>query len=239
MARRPHRRKWRAPADAGKGGARTGTRGAGETGGRVGSSGAVVGGMGASSFIIRDHSHGQFLVYRSSAERRAQDRDDRCRDPRRRGRTASPPAADRRQSRRGVEGAPEARRRQDQDAGHRDLHAPVLDHDQLGLAAGAGARHPRQAEREQDPAGSDAGSRLRRRVRAHGRRCAAQASQGVQRPVREHGRGRRGRWYSRHDPDAARRLHGKERRPDPQGEGRDDLSRRHHVGGRRSRSPSC
>ena len=51
------------------------------------------------------------------------------------------------------------------------------------------------------------------------------------RPVREHGRGRRGGRYSRHDPDAPRDVHGKERRARPQGEGRHDLPRRHHERG--------
>ena len=46
--------------------------------------------------------------------------------------------------------------RQDQDARHRHLHASVLDDDQRRPAARAGARHPREAEREQGAAGRDA-----------------------------------------------------------------------------------
>jgi type IV pilus assembly protein PilC len=60
--------------------------------------------------------------------------------------------------------------------------------------------------------------------------------QGLQRPVRQHGRGRRGGRYPRYHPDAPGDVHGEERRPGAQGEGRDDLPRRHHGrGGLRDR----
>ena len=54
-----------------------------------------------------------------------------------------------------------------EDPRHRHLHAPVLDDDQLRPAAGAGARHSRQAEREQGAGRRDAPGRVRRRDRPH------------------------------------------------------------------------
>ena len=130
--------------------------------------------------------------------------------------------------------------RQDQDARHRHLHPSVLDDDQRRSAAGAGAQHSGDADREQGA-----------RRTSPGRSCST-SSRATPWPTR-----------SRKHPKAFTDLYvnmvaageaggildtilhaprdvpGKERRPRPQGEGRHDLPGRHHERGRRSPSRCC
>ena len=118
------------------------------------------------------------------------------------------------------------------DARHRDLHAPVLDDDQLGPAAGAGARHPRASR-----------ARTRRCRTSPGRWCST-SSPATRWPTRcaKHPKAFTDLYVNMvaageaggildtilHAP---RDVHGKERRAGAQGEGRHDLPGRHHERG--------
>ena len=178
-------------------------------------------------------------LYRAHAERRPQDGDDRCEHARGRRRAAPASTTERRQGRRGAQGRKKGGA-DDQDARHRHLHAAVLDDDQRRSAARAGARHSGEAEREQDAEGS------------HARRSCSTSESGhtVADALGKHPKAFSDLYVNMVAAgeaggildtilDATGDVHGKERRPGPQSEGRDDLPRRHHERRVSSRSRCC
>ena len=115
------------------------------------------------------------------------------------------------------------------------VRAAVLRHDRRRPAAGAVSPDSRSQEEDKNFAETILADRSRRRKRRIARGRDGEAPEGVRPAVHEHDRGRRGRRYSRHDPEASRDVHRKGGQAQGPGEVRDDLSDRGHRDCRRRR----